>query len=840
MKSALFILIALCLLSSEGTVFGQTPEIDSLQKLLKTKLKDTLRIDILSQLAYANFDVNDSLAMIYSRQALEESIEIKYKQGEKYANSLMGLGMNSMGKRAEAIRYFKRSDQIAAPNSMGISAHNEILHALAYSEMGNYDSARIHYLKARQMAFTHAPEYINAFYVNIAWMCLQQWKNEEAISYLDSANVLIGDAESYLQMELHTLYGHAYMNLLQLEKAQTHIDKFCELATLGEDYYHKVECQLSQSRLQLVKGEYNSALTSSLEAISLSKKFNYYQYVEVLYQMGEVYLEISQLDLMAQYLYQALQLSEAAGFKHKTGMIYNSLAWLTKIQRKFDASIEYTNKAQSLLEEVGDPLGVSESYNVRGLTYTMMDDYARGEQELKKGLQIRKEINYSKGIAGSLYNLAEIYLETDRNQEALALLKEVAVIEEQIGNKPNLSMTYGLIARQLVKDKNFSEALTFLKKSEKVGEEDQSLYIKRDNAHSYSLYYLELKDYKKAFHYQREFEHLNDEIYNREGADKLAEYEALYKVQKREQEVELLNEKQRNQEERISLQQLKLVQKNTIITSGGIIILLLGFMAWRGFLHNRKLTSLNREIIKQKEQVERASSAKSEFLANISHEIRTPLNGIIGFSDLLVKTELSQAQNKYTSIISQSGNSLLKIIDDILDFSKIEAKKFELSMDKTNLPELCGQVTDMIKYQAGQKGLNVSLMLAPDCPEVIWADETRLKQVLVNLLANAVKFTQAGEVQLKIETLEKFHDGETRLRFSIRDTGIGIDPKNQQKIFDAFVQEDISNTKKYGGTGLGLTISNELLALMDSRLELQSEKGKGSLFHFTISFKSEA
>jgi signal transduction histidine kinase len=246
------------------------------------------------------------------------------------------------------------------------------------------------------------------------------------------------------------------------------------------------------------------------------------------------------------------------------------------------------------------------------------------------------------------------------------------------------------------------------------------------------------------------------------------------------------------------------------------------------------------ELLRIKVQAEQANAAKSEFLANMSHEIRTPLNGIIGFSDLLAKTELTQTQIKYASIISQSGNSLLKIIDDILDFSKIEAKKFELSVDKTNLPELCGQVTDMIKYQANKKGLKVSLTLAPNSPQIIWADETRLRQVLVHLLANAVKFTQAGEVEMKIDTLKNVYEGEVRLRFSVLDTGIGIDSRNQHRIFEAFVQEDISNTKKYGGTGLGLTISNELLALMDSKLELKSEVGKGSQFYFDVSFKVES
>jgi len=260
-------------------------------------------------------------------------------------------------------------------------------------------------------------------------------------------------------------------------------------------------------------------------------------------------------------------------------------------------------------------------------------------------------------------------------------------------------------------------------------------------------------------------------------------------------------------------------------------------VVWRGFRHNRKLRLLNSEILKQKEQVERASAAKSEFLANISHEIRTPLNGIIGFADLLEKTTLTQTQTKHASIISQSGYSLLRIIDDILDFSKIEAGKIELSIDKVDLIQLCNQVIDMLSQDANRKGLHLSFISSPDIPQLVWADELRLRQILTNLLANAVKFTNHGRVDLKIMALDS-ESGKSKIRFAVNDTGIGIDTKNQQKVFEAFVQEDISNTKKYGGTGLGLTISNELLSLMGSKLQLESEAGKGSLFYFDLALES--
>ncbi|MDQ2731408.1 MAG: response regulator, partial [Armatimonadota bacterium] len=243
--------------------------------------------------------------------------------------------------------------------------------------------------------------------------------------------------------------------------------------------------------------------------------------------------------------------------------------------------------------------------------------------------------------------------------------------------------------------------------------------------------------------------------------------------------------------------------------------------------------SAERELHAAKEAAEAATRAKSEFLANMSHEIRTPINGIIGMTELALDTSLSAEQREYLGLVKTSSDSLLSIINDILDFSKIEAGKLHIEPVDFNLRNTLADAMDTLALRAHDKNLELACDVSPDVPDAVIGDPGRLRQIIINLTGNAIKFTQEGEVVVTVQR-DASDSAIASLHFQVRDTGIGIPPDRQKLIFEAFAQADSSTTRRYGGTGLGLTISSMLVELMGGSIWVESTAGEGSTFHFTI------
>ena len=597
-------------------------------------------------------------------------------------------------------------------------------------------------------------------------------------------------------------------------------------------------------------GNYEKALEYYNQLLNIYRKKGDKKYIAgYLNNIGACYYKLGNYDKAIENYHESLKIREELEDKKGMASSLNNIGNIYDDLSKYNKALEYYSRSLTIKEKLNDKKGMESTLNNIGIIYNKLGKYDKALDYHHRSLKIKKEIGNKKGIAIALYNIGKVYEEKDNYNDALKYFQQALQYKEEAGDKWGISNTCLSIGSLYLKIKNYSLAFQYIKKGLDIAIEIGAKELIKGGYEKLSKYYSLNKNYEKAFEYYELYAIEKDSIFNEKSNKIISELQTKYETEKKEKENEIL--RKNNEIQGITLSQQRKFSYLLIIIVALILILL--FVVYRRYLTKigtNKILTLKNQQIKQdrqriegyadqlliaKEDAEEANKAKSRFLANMSHEIRTPMNAVIGFTDLLNTLITDKKQKLYLESVKSSSKNLLTLINDILDMSKIEAGKMELQYGPVNLKLLFTEIKQIFSLKINQKKLEFLIEVDNDLSEVLMLSEIRLRQVLFNLIGNSLKFTEKGYVKLSAKKINQDkNENKIDLLISVEDTGIGIPLEQQEKIFEAFMQKEGQNIRKYGGTGLGLTISKRLVEIMGGEITLQSEENKGSVFEFIL------
>lgn len=534
---------------------------------------------------------------------------------------------------------------------------------------------------------------------------------------------------------------------------------------------------------------------------------------------------------------EAITLATAANDKLRLGKALTLIAQLHNREANFRDSKKYGEQAFKLLIEVGDSLN---AYKVASFIYSSaynLGDTLYGINGLEQSLDWFENHKVLLSLPECALTLGEMYYDKKWYNKSIALYEKVLPAARQTGDRQTEAELLFFLGRDNYTINDYRKALSYLQKAESVCNEIEDKFIIPDVYEYLAKTYGKLRNYKAAYFYYDASTVLKDSIYDIDVMATKKEMVTKYENEIKENRIKLLS----SETALTNAEAQKQKQLKNIFIASAIFLMLLALVLFNRYQLKRKSAALleeqNKIVQKAKERAEKSEQFKQQFLANMSHEIRTPMNAILGMSRLLLDKKHDAPTTAYLQAIKKSSDNLLVIINDILDLSKLEAHKMELEKVSFNLPNLLQLVYDTFKIRAGEKKLQFNLVIEKSVPHFIIGDATRLNQVLINLTANAIKFTENGFVKITVECdTDDDHPDNKKIKFSISDSGIGIEKEKLVAVFDSFQQAHTDNKRQFGGTGLGLTISKNLIALHGSEIVVNSELGKGSVFSFTISY----
>ena len=593
------------------------------------------------------------------------------------------------------------------------------------------------------------------------------------------------------------------------------------------DYLHGIARSLHNSGIiQKAQGNYDMASKVMMEAEEYYKKINdTIGIVSCLIDIGDIYNKQNQYQLALEYLDEARRLIIKTDNQEKLSRIYSKLGGIYNSQKQFEKALEYHQKSLEINKEMDFKLGMSVNYNNIGNVFLDLGQLSNATENYLRSLEIKKEINDDLGLASSLNNLGLIFSDKKQFEKALEYHNEALAKYIELGDKPSIAMCMTNIANDYLLTGNMNLAVEFAQKGLKQSEDINLKRIQTENYRILSEAFAGLYQFKKAYQFQKLYKIYNDSIVSVEVVRQITEMESKFEVEKKEKEIALLSAEKEKHELQIETQKL---QRNMMIGLTALVLIVLGILILN-FRNKQKLNTKLKEL----------NQTKSRFFANISHEFRTPLTLLLGPIEKLMNSA-TQENKELVGMMHRNATRLLFLDNQLLDLSKLEAGKLNLKVSQSEISHSLKGMVMSFQSLAEKKELHFKYIF-PEQKILAFFDQDKLEKIVYNLLSNAIKYTPVkGQVIFELSLISDKRKKELLPRFrktsgqiiciKVSDSGLGIAKEHIDHIFDRFYQVDSRQNRNFEGTGLGLSLSKELVELHHGKISVESELGKGTTF----------
>jgi signal transduction histidine kinase len=846
------ILLMLLLALPVVYAFGQHGDIDSLTKALENTGDPRTKVDILNELSSAWFHYDGEKSFDLAVEAEQEARAINYKDGIRAAKIYQGVALANKGSYVEALHKYKEAASFRADDAL--TAYNEVLLGSAFLGLANYDSSELYYRRAISRAERLKNDSRLAYaYKNIGRLFVILWRNEEAEIYFTKA-LEIYKSKGNKASIAETMYALADIrkNVGEINKADELIDEACRISDqLKNDELINVSCAISQGDIHFEMADYPESLKNYFNALDILENIELpVAKVRTLRGLGDVYEALGENEVAAKYYMESLKIAEKMGIKFEIAYAQASIYYIYKNQKNFTVAHDYIDKSIELRTQIGDKNGLGHSYNGKGVIYFDEKKYDSALFYFDKAIEYFTSVGSKLGLSKSTFNKGRIMQELRQYNKAIEYYKTTLAIEEAVQNNYHLGVAYNAIGDLYLKMGDFGQASDYLMKADRMARATTSKTLLAHNSQLWYQFYKAKGNKAEALHYLELYRDYHDSIYSQMSAGKLAELEALYQLEKKNQEIILLNQEKQLKNNEIRLQQSRINLQMILLASIVAVLMLVSYFAFMSNRFNKRLKKAHREITEQKEEIEAQSEElieANETIADInkdlegkisqrtaaltqaykeldtffyrsSHDFRRPLTTFLGLAEVASVTVKDINALELFEKVKDTAVNLDKMLVKLQSISDVGAQ--QLVYKEVFLKAIFDNVCNDFRDELQRKGIRTTADVQLTGRFISYP--AMLKTVIENIVENAIDFGSSKSPFIKFRA----YDSGQYVTIDIQDNGDGIAKEYFEQIFDMYFR----GSERSKGNGLGLYIAKKAVDKLEGSITVSSVPGIGSTF----------